>query len=171
MTRERTRNSENWKINKKKALTAQGKAHVNWRGKAIPEKTIKTTKDCALKCKFQCASIVSDDVNQTIFDTFYKMSTEQQRFFVLSTSACNPKKSFTSHKRSNQYSCFLDIGRNERVQVCKPFYLGTLSISQKKVYTTHSNKTDCETPKPNGRGKGTLKKGSLMKSRMSSETT
>lgn len=38
---------------------------------------------------------------------------------------------------------------------CKPFYLGTLSISQKFVYTAHNNKTSSNTPKASTQGKHT----------------
>ena len=41
--------------------------------------------------------------------------------------------------------------------MCKACYLDTLGISQKKVYTTHANKSEFDTPKADGRGKSTKK--------------
>ncbi|KAK3791941.1 hypothetical protein RRG08_031004 [Elysia crispata] len=94
LSRKRRRNQDLWKKSKTKALTVSGKEHTNWKGKIIPAKSIKNTKDCS---------------------------------------------------------------NNIRVQVCKTFYLDTLSVSQKKVYNVHTNKTAHDTPKPDGRGTNTKK--------------
>ena len=105
-TRERARKPETWKSPKAKTLTAQRRAHVNWTKKLIPEKSLKTTKDCSKSCRLECFSKISHDARQKIFDTYYSLSSEQQRFYILNTTACNPKQSSTSNKRSSQYSFF-----------------------------------------------------------------
>lgn len=110
LTRKRTRNPENWKVNKTKALTVKGKAHTNWKGQFIPEKTIKKTKDCAVKCRFKCASKIQDETRQELFDDYHNLSSEQQRYFILNTTACNPvqrRTTTTAEKRRNQFSFFL----------------------------------------------------------------
>ena len=43
--------------------------------------------------------------------------------------------------------------KGEKLQVCKSFYLGTLSISQKPIYTAHLTKNvETNTPIPDKRG-------------------
>ena len=56
-------------------------------------------------------------------------------------------------KRTYSFKYYLNIG-GEKMRVCKQFYLGTLGISQKLVYSTHMriNQTTCM-PKPDARGK------------------
>ncbi|KAK3783301.1 hypothetical protein RRG08_007600, partial [Elysia crispata] len=66
-------------------------------------------------------------------------------------------KALTENVKNNSFSFFFDKGNNIRVQVCKTFYLDTLSVSQKKVYNVHTNKTAHDTPKPDVRGTNTKK--------------
>lgn len=45
----------------------------------------------------------------------------------------------TSFRRKFSFKYFL-YSKGEEIQVCKPFYLGTLSISQKPIYDVHLTK-------------------------------
>ena len=150
-----------WKKSKTKALTVSGKEHTNWKGKIIPAKSIKNTKDCS-KCSLKCSLNIDQDCRQSIFDAYYNLTTVEQRYFILNTTCCNPvnrrtTKNAQENVKNNSFSFFFDKGNNIRVQVCKTFYLDTLSVSQKKVYNVHTNKTAHDTPKPDVRGTNTKK--------------
>ena len=55
-------------------------------------------------------------------------------------------------RRKFTFKYYLYI-KGEKLQVCKSFYLGTLAISQKPVYTAHSTKNvETNTPAPDKRG-------------------
>ena len=149
------------KKSKTKALTVSGKEHTNWKGKIIPAKSIKNTRDCS-KCSLKCSLNIDQDCRQSIFDAYYNLTTVEQRYFILNTTCCNPvnrrtTKNVQENVKNNSFSLFFDRGNNIRVQVCKTFYLDTLSVSQKKVYNVHTNKTAHDTPKPDGRGTNTKK--------------
>ena len=127
----------------------------------IPAKSIKNTKDCS-KCSLKCSLNIDQDCRQSIFDAYYNLTTVEQRYFILNTTCCNPvnrrtTKNAQENVKNNSFSFFFDKGNNIRVQVCKTFYLDTLSVSQKKVYNVHTNKTAHDTPKPDLRGTNTKK--------------
>lgn len=151
------RNSTSWKSYKRSKCYQAGEAYVNRRGKEVVAKKIKNLKNCVDNCKFKCGVNVSPFERESQFKAFYKMSQNEKNHFLLNTTSRNiterPKnKSETSYKKFS-FKYFFNIG-NTTVQVCKPFYLGTLSISQKPIYNVHKNKDEhTNTPKQDGRGK------------------
>ncbi|KAK3792947.1 hypothetical protein RRG08_064210 [Elysia crispata] len=66
LSRKRRRNQDLWKKSKTKALTVSGKEHTNWKGKIIPAKSIKNTKDCS---KFSQKKVYNVHTNKTAHDT------------------------------------------------------------------------------------------------------
>ncbi|KAK3802819.1 hypothetical protein RRG08_012331 [Elysia crispata] len=64
LSRKRRRNQDLLKKSKTKALTVSGKEHTNWKGKIIPAKSIKNTRDCISQKK-----VYNVHTNKTAHDT------------------------------------------------------------------------------------------------------
>lgn len=179
--RKRVPKPESWGCNKRQKLHQAGKMYRSRRGKQVPEKAIQTKKNCISNCKYGCASKISEDERNDIFLSFYSLpsATEKRHFFINSTirtTTARPKRKEVQHndesdianeetdganddedqtvsKRKYSYKFFFHV-KGEKVRVCKTFYLTTLSISQKSVYTAHNTKNvKTNTPRPDMRGK------------------
>ena len=122
-------------------------------------------------------------MSETIFFlSFYALNsaTEKRHFFITSTdrtTTARPKRNHEENndsenanketddhaekqifsKRKYAYRYFLHV-KGEKVRVCKTFYLTTLSISQKLVYTAHNAK-DVKTNTPAQDLRGKIMKG------------
>ncbi|KAJ4435584.1 hypothetical protein ANN_18200 [Periplaneta americana] len=154
-SRTKVANKNKWKSTVRKQKHEAGESYVSRRGKLVPQKQIQTTKNCQQHCKFSCSTKISSNERQSLFKSFYKLTTNEKRHFILnSTERCLTKRpQGGSSQRTTSFSYFL-IVRNLRIRVCKQFYLGTLNISQKPVYTAHNTKnSETNLPAPDMRGK------------------
>ncbi|XP_075976955.1 uncharacterized protein LOC142977119 [Anticarsia gemmatalis] len=152
-TRRRTANPTAWVSNVRKLQHQRGEAYISRRGKFVPERQIRTTKDCLKSCKYKCSEKISDADREQIFKAFYSLNANEKRFFLLSTTEryYTRRNRCDIHKRKYCFKYFFQL-KSDRHTVCKKFYLGTLAISQKPIYNVHMKKTDVNTPKPDGRG-------------------
>lgn len=158
--RKRSKNPEpsSWACNVRKLKHQRGEAYINRRGKFVPEKSVRNTKDCHKSCVFKCSEHVSDVDRDNIFKAFYSLSGNEKKHFILNTTERNVTKQMRTqgnelHESKRKYSFkYFFIIRGVKHIVCKKFYLGTLSISQKPVYNVHLGKSDMNIPKPDGRG-------------------
>lgn len=133
----------------KKKLYQSGKEYINVRGKKVEAKRINNTKHCLNKCKLKCASKIGESNRREIFKYYYELSQNEKYVFLKQ----NTEKYFKARKTKElpsrqQYSfkySFKIHEEKEKVNVCKVFFLGTLDISQKPIYTAHSVEGD--TPK------------------------
>ncbi|XP_050663759.1 uncharacterized protein LOC126964618 [Leptidea sinapis] len=147
-------NPNNWACNIRKLKHQKGEAYINRRGKYVPEKHIRNTKDCLKACRYKCNERINDADRHSIFEAFYSLNTNEKKHFLLSTTERHQVRNTETKyegKRNYTFKYFFVI-RSERHVVCKNFYLGTLAISQKPVYNVHLNKSDLNLPKPDGRG-------------------
>lgn len=143
-----------WACNIRKTKHQRGEAYINRRGKFVPERHIRNTKDCVKNCKFKCNEKISDTDREHIFKAFYTLNANEKKYFLLHTTertCIKNNKVITNNKRKYTFKYFFNV-KSERHTVCKNFYLGTLAISQKPVYNVHMGKTDLNIPKPDGRG-------------------
>ncbi|XP_068630126.1 uncharacterized protein [Battus philenor] len=153
-SRSQVPNPSMWACNVRKLKHQKGEAYINRRGKFVPERRVRNTKDCLKSCKFKCNERINDVDRQHIFKAFYSLNTNEKKHFLLNTTERNyikRMKSTDNHTRKYSFKYFFLV-RGVRYTVCKNFYLGTLAISQKPVYNVHSGKTDMNLPKPDGRG-------------------
>ncbi|XP_014357588.2 uncharacterized protein LOC106710118 [Papilio machaon] len=146
-------NPSKWACNVRKIKHEKGEAYISRRGKYVPERCVKNTKDCLKSCKFKCNERINDVDRQHLFKAFYSLNTNEKKHFLLNTTERNNvKHSKSVDTKRKYYFKYFFLVRGVRYTVCKDFYLGTLAISQKRVYNVHSNKTDMNLPKPDGRG-------------------
>ncbi|XP_026752619.2 uncharacterized protein LOC113512869 [Galleria mellonella] len=153
-TRSQIPNPEKWACNIRKMKHQRGEAYISRRGKYVPERRVKNTKDCLKTCKYKCNEKINNTDREHIFRAFYSLNANEKRHFLLNTTERNHARHKImdgQHKRKYSFKYFFLV-RAVRYTVCKNFYLGTLAISQKPVYNVHLGKSDMNLPKPDGRG-------------------
>ena len=127
------------------------------------EKVIQSKKDCKLSCRFKCENVCDAEIRQKMFEQFYKFDQNGKHAFIDSTTEQSAVKRQTTKdeetntkkqtRRRNSIGYFFKP-QGTKVKVCKSFYLSTLAISQKMVYTVHNSKDEATSAlKPDGRGK------------------
>lgn len=110
------------------------------------------------RCRFNCATKVSEDDRKGIFSNYYKLNANEKRMFILNTTVkCKVErrrkgKNSENSQKINSYGYFLILNTN-RIQVCKDFYCGTLAISQKPIYTVQNHATNSHTLEKSRQGK------------------
>lgn len=128
--------------------------------------------------QLKCQEKISGDERLEIHQSYYSLESQSdKRFFIINTTkrtltarpinkdlddvdkeqeASDEENLIVSKPKSRRKYSFryFFIVNGESIQVCKPFYLGTLSISQKPVYTAHNTKNVLtNTPAQDQRGK------------------
>lgn len=158
VTRKRIRNPEKWACNIRKQKFDRGLEYISTRKKLRPARKIISKKDCTEKCIYKCAKKISEEDRNQIFTDYYKLDAKEKRMFILNTTErSNPErrrkgKNCENSKKVNSYRYFFIINNN-KIQVCKIFYCGTLSISQKPIYTVHKHSTETHTLRKSNQGK------------------
>lgn len=141
-TRKRRRNPASWKSNIRKEAHAAGKTYLSVRNKTVPAKRIKTTKDCQNKCIYKCQNLITENERENIFIRYYTLDEHGKKLFLLAnTKRFNVErhrknKTQENSRRKQTFTYYFEIA-SQKIQVCKTFFLNTLSISQTPVYTAH----------------------------------
>lgn len=158
LTRKRQVHKSEWKSNIRKQKYQAGKEYISRRGKLVQAKKVVNKKDCMNNCKFNCAKLISDQQRLDILKCYYSLDQNGKLCFLIKTTERNltkrPKQEVS--RRSFTFTYYFDVHDN-RFQVCKNFYLGTLNISQKPVYNVHKNKnmkTDFANVSKRGKSRG-----------------
>nr|CAH7758741.1 unnamed protein product [Callosobruchus chinensis] len=143
-SRKRTREPELWKRNKIKRSRNSGKSYVNCKGNLVVERKLKAP--CASRLK--CSNKITGENRSNIFTGYWGLSDiNRQRDYIAKYVICQKKA--RSRKRNiteNQedieneecsrrnFSFVYHLPLDEqKVRVCKTFFLDTLSISAQTV--------------------------------------
>ena len=141
-TRKRQSNPEKWKKNIRKQSRNMGKEYFSPHTKQMVKPKSLKPHNC-LKCKFNCATKVPDNVRTEIFESFNEesMTYERKRDFICRHIVVTPVTDrYGKTYKQNSRTYYLPVnGINQRV--CKQFFLRTLDISDKMVRCTLSRKT------------------------------
>ncbi|CAH2007460.1 unnamed protein product [Acanthoscelides obtectus] len=153
------RREHTWKRNIIKSSRNQGKKYTNWKGKKQFARKMKTS--CEEKCRMKCLNKMSEEGRHKIFTEYWGLGdVNRQRDFiskyvtVVSKARTRIRKKNKHHpaeepekndntflelsndKNSRRNSTFiysLPKNENNKVQICKTFFLNTLSISAQVV--------------------------------------
>ncbi|KAK3106388.1 hypothetical protein FSP39_018992 [Pinctada imbricata] len=145
-SRKRKKNFENWKQTVRKRRRQSGKDYTSVKGKQMRNREIKTLKDCSGKCKYRCNTKISQKEREGFFKEFWNLCDTQKNTFYAKTTDRKDKDrkrtTSTSSRRAYSYSYFFTKG-DEKIRVCKTFYLSTLDISQRRIqYHQEHKQTD-----------------------------
>jgi hypothetical protein len=134
--RKRT-NPDKWKRNARKLQRVSGKSYISEGGKKFNQGNAKA-KDCS-KCRFKCNENVSDESRPSIMPFYYALrSYERQRAFIC--DMMNIVKHVQSNwKKSVSHQYYLSV-ENNRMRVCKNFFMKTIDIERKTIDYTVKRK-------------------------------
>ncbi|CAH1983229.1 unnamed protein product [Acanthoscelides obtectus] len=166
ISKKKLRREHTWKRNIIKSSRSQGKKYTNWKGKKQLARKMKTS--CEEKCRMKCLNKMSEEERHKIFTEYWGLGdVNRQRDFiskyvtVVSKARTRIRKKNKHHpaelpekndntflelsndknsRRNSTFTYSLPKNENNKVQICKTFFLNTLSISAQVVKTV-MNKT------------------------------
>ena len=102
----------------------------------------------------RCSEKIDTKTQEENFVDFYKLDTKGKHFLISQTSIClSMSSSKESSRIKKSYSYFFMKGE-ESFCLCKGFYLPTLAVSQKMIYSVHEKKEEVSgIVKPDSPGK------------------
>lgn len=157
--RKRTRNPKSWACNVRKKAHDEGKEYMSVRKKLVPAKGVLTKKNCLTSCVHGCQKFISDQERNIIFQNYYTLDEQAKKLFLLTTfqkflvERHRKGKNAQNSRRKNTFRYYFNVS-DQRIEVCKLFYLGTLCISQTPIYNVHLGKDIVSnTPKESRQGR------------------
>ena len=120
-------------------------------------------KDCSGQCKFRCSLNIDKDERGKIFHKFWGLTGgEKAQYYAKTTIRCEKERKRTKQAKSRRkYSLkYFFFVENQKIRVCKEYYLATLDISQRRISYFHEHVKDKTTGIPHSgaiRGKHTKK--------------
>ena len=143
LTRKRKATPQNWKRNIRKQLRLSGEQYVSTDGKIVPAKSLQQV-NCNT-CRLKCQNKMTDEQRQKIFNSFWALAHyERQKDFVCARieekstkTHVNEAGNIESKRKQVTRKFYFDID-GARLQVCKTFFLKTLSVG--KAYINHAMK-------------------------------
>nr|CAH7744189.1 unnamed protein product [Callosobruchus chinensis] len=140
-SRKRTREPELWKRNKIKRSRNSGRSYVNWKGNLVVERKLKAP--CA--CRLKYSNKITGENRSNIFTGYWEKETIFRNMsFARRKLEAGNETSQRTKKTSRMKSVAEEISRSynyhlpldeQKVRVCKTFFLDTLSISAQTVRT------------------------------------
>lgn len=136
-TRKRKRNPSNWTRTVRKSLKTAGKEYTSVSGnKTIPAKKVKA----ACTCRKRCFEKITFKERQTLFTSFYKLSSSAQNQFIANSieeeekhvqrlrrdDGKESRRNFTRHY-------FLTRTDGKKIEVCQVMFLNTFDVTLKKA--------------------------------------
>ena len=113
-SRKRMRNYDDWTRNVRKRRRQSGQEYVTLKGKRIRAREVKTKKECVGKCRYKCATVISNVDRQNIFIAFWKLSdNEKTAYYMRTTEHSAKKRTRTKAKESRKkysYKYFFYMG-------------------------------------------------------------
>ena len=155
--RRRSKDIEQWKYNIAKRKRNHGEAYISHRGKAV--KKIQIKEGC--HCRLHCTSRITEEKRMTLFSEFWKFGCLLRQREYLCRHVLNVEKKTSKvfgceSRRKRSLAWFFQID-GRKVKVCKLFFLRTLDISERMVYTALDKETDTGIVLPDKRGKSSDK--------------
>ena len=155
LTKKRKRIPENWQKNIRKTKREGGEEYVDIKRQLHPAKKVK--EGCKPKCSHKCSDYFSNEERNQIMKQLYKLSDEKKlHLYSKYTIRGEPLRERTykeKSRKSHVYKYYLEHN-NTRVQVCKEFFCGILSISQQRIYYFHEKIQNPTTSVPRSPFKG-----------------
>lgn len=155
LSRKRKQNIGEWRRNKNRVLKNSGQAYEGCNTK---KKFSTKTIGSPCTCKKDCGKKFSQLERQDIFDTFYSLADrERQWLFISRHVEAKSIKRITLDRKSNrsQTLTYFFTKNDERMPVCKTFFLNTLQIGEQVVYTTMEKVKRAKEGLSDSRGKHT----------------
>jgi len=139
-----------WKRNVAKNCRNSGLQYTTYKGSTKEIKQIKPNP--CRKCQHNCSDWTEEQRHQQ-FDDYWKLSYQQKRDWIVGhTELKFPKRKKGDTKRQYTIDYFMQR-EQEKVAVCRQFFLSTLDIGKRLVHYTVQNRQKCGIAKPDQRGR------------------
>lgn len=154
--RKRVRQENKWKCNIRKRCGEAGAEYTSKTGTIVPAKCIKPA--CKSSCKRKCSENITSEERQHIFNSFWREGNNNdfKRLYVASHVIAKHVSRRVVQEREFRRNVtlhyFFEVC-GQRLQVCKTFFLNTLSISEMYVKTALAKKINGGIVEPDQRGK------------------
>lgn len=144
-TRKRKAAPSEWKRNKAKVLRNSGQAYntIN-KGTAVLQRQMKVP--CSDRCQLKCTSKFLEEERLAIFTKYWALAdVVKQRAFIVTlmqeihAKYAYPKLIDGKRKRTNN-NAFYFMKNDEKVRVCKVFFISTLGITNRCIRSVISKK-------------------------------
>lgn len=135
LTRKRKRDVKNWQDVKNKKLKNSGEAYLSVRSKKTH---VGKSIGPPCSCKKKCFEKFTQDQRMNIFNQYWKLGDheEQWQYILRYVKASTIKKMTLSRSRNRTQTLSYTLPINDDlVQVCKVFFLNTLSIGESLIFT------------------------------------
>ena len=149
------RNIGAWKKNVRKMRKQTGKSYINSKGLQQRARSSKYRQSCA-NCKFKCTEKITEATCMEMHENFWAMSDDlKYSFFEQTTERAEAKRRRTEDSRKKYSLKYHFVTGEQKMRVCKKFYLSCLDISQKRVsyYHEHIRNRSTGTARHDMRGK------------------
>ncbi|CAG9782066.1 unnamed protein product [Diatraea saccharalis] len=135
LTRKRKQNTNEWQDKKNKLLKNSGQSYTGVRSKKVyPSKSIRDS----CNCKKKCCEKFNEESRKAIFESYWRIGDHEGQWqYILRYIIVNNIKRMQIERKANRLQTityFLPLNGSKE-QVCKSFFLNTLSISERSVYT------------------------------------
>ena len=139
--RKRQRDPENWKRNVRRKRRNEGLEYTSCRGKVVEARRVKEI-DC-VKCRFNCSKNFCNEARHQIFAVFWGLGDHDRRtdFIAHHCEKSQKKQTCNEPSRRNFSISYYLTNDNQRIRVCKEFFLKTLDIGQDTVYVALNKNT------------------------------
>lgn len=145
-TRKRRRRESEWKRNARKRLRTEGKEYVGHKNKV---RKCRKLEEYNHMCRYKCNQNIPESDRQKLFDEFYKLPSYDLQSSFLSSCIKKDVVARRSQQTENHKTFSTKITLLNK-RVCKPFFLKTFDISNRR-FTTVCEKTSslgiCKTDK------------------------
>jgi len=142
--RKRIKRSESWASEIRKVNRDKGLPYKNKKGKDIAAKVLRNV-DCS-RCKFQCASKISDDQRLEINKHYYSVVWERKKAFICSLVKANTtivqRRGKGVRPKTISRAYYLPGSSDDQKRVCQKFFCATLVIGRKVIEHAIANKNE-----------------------------
>lgn len=143
-SRKRVRKPETWEKTKKKRAVNKGEPFISKDGKITKGREVRP--GCNDKCRKKCQTVFTPNDRKEIFSRFWSLENLSQKRQFISNNVSSQQKTMTKledsrRKRTLSWSLPLP-SKDEKISVCKTFFLHTLDISETMVFTAVTKTRD-----------------------------
>lgn len=132
--RKRKRMTSQWQCNIRKRKCSRGEQYSRTDGRIQAAKTVKR-KDC--KCMYKCRSKLTAEDQERIKAQYYSRSyVEKNHFITTAVKSVEKRTTKVNSRRKRTLAYYLLDSSGNEVQVCRSFFLGTLDISERRIFYT-----------------------------------
>lgn len=142
----RRKDKENWKAEIRKRQCKRGEEHVDSTGKIAPRKEPRSVT--SHECRQKCCEKVTEEERERLCRRYWDLEDYKRKkdFILANVTSFSPKqrRTFSVTQRNTSRAYFFTIN-DQKLRVCRDFFLATLNISNNSVISAFSGRSENNT--------------------------